>query len=342
MIVLTANDDALNVDAALAARRLRPDVPLVVRLFDEALGAYLRDTLAGVTFLSMSFVSAPVFAGLALRAVTTSTASKRISQARRRRPWRFTLDRVTLTAGLSAIILVVAATAYFARALDLRPIDALYFVWTTVFTVGYGDITPHRASDTTKVAAMLLMVGGAALIAILYALLSGWVVSRRLDVLRGHVPVRSHAHVIVAGAGNVGYRVARLLAEQGHRVVVVDRDADNRNLTHLRAAGHHVIVADATADETLELAGIERAVTVLALTGSDATNLHIILGARTRRPDLPIVTRFASPELSAHLTDRDFTLAASSIAIGSEAFAHAALAACGVTRDAPSTRRQES
>lgn len=123
-VVLTTNDDSENVDAALAARRLRPDLPLIVRLFDEPLGTYLRDTLAGVAILSMSAVSGPAFAELALRAVMTSVASKAPSRRRPRSARRrFAMDRVVVTTGLSAILLIVATTFYFAWALDLRPID---------------------------------------------------------------------------------------------------------------------------------------------------------------------------------------------------------------------------
>ena len=219
----------------------------------------------------------------------------------------------------------------------MRRLDALYFVWTTVFTVGYGDISPRHASDTAKLVSMLLMLAGAAFVAILYALLSGWVVSRRIDVLRGRVAVRARGHVVVAGAGKVGLRVARLLAGQGHRVVLVERDADNRHLSQLQSEGHHVIVADAAADATLRLAGVDRAAAVLALTESDATNLRLALVVHALSPDVPVVTRLVSPELSTHVADRHDALAASSIAIGSEAFARAALAACATATggDAP-------
>jgi voltage-gated potassium channel Kch len=122
--------------------------------------------------------------------------------------------------------------------------------------------------------------------------------------------------------------VARLLAGQRHRVVVVERDADNRHLSQLRTAGHHVIVADAEVDATLALAGVDRAATVLALTESDASNLRIALTVRARCPDLPVVTRLGSPELSVHVAARHDGLAASSIAIGSDAFVRAVLAAC--------------
>ena len=46
-LVLASGDDAGNVDMALIARRLRPELPLVIRLFDPELAAYVRATLKG-------------------------------------------------------------------------------------------------------------------------------------------------------------------------------------------------------------------------------------------------------------------------------------------------------
>src|SRR2546430_9366312 len=61
-LVLAGDDDPGNVDVALAVRRAQPALPLVVRLFDGALGAYLEETLPGTVVLSMSAMAAPVFA----------------------------------------------------------------------------------------------------------------------------------------------------------------------------------------------------------------------------------------------------------------------------------------
>src|SRR4051812_29415202 len=41
VLVLASDDDAGNVDLALWARRLRPELPMVARVFDEALAGYL-------------------------------------------------------------------------------------------------------------------------------------------------------------------------------------------------------------------------------------------------------------------------------------------------------------
>ena len=328
VLVLTANNDPENVDAALTARRLRPNLPLIVRLFDPTLGDYLRRTLDGVTILSTSAVAAPAIADMTLEALSkrnTHPTPSRSPRARRRRKLR--VDRVLIMTALAGIVLVAASTIYFSQALNLRPIDALYFVWTTIFTVGYGDISLREASDTAKIGGMGLMLTGAALVAVLYALLAGWVVGRRLDVLRGRVPVHGAGHIIVVGAGNVGFRVARTLAEKGQRVVVVERDGENRHIGDLRSVGHHVIVANAVSDETLDLAGLETAGALLALTEVDATNLHVALAVRARETDIPVIVRLASHELSTHIGDHRDMLPASTIAIASEAFASAALAA---------------
>jgi Trk K+ transport system NAD-binding subunit len=336
-VVLAADNDAENVDATLLIRRRRPDLPLVVRVFDPDLTAYLQTTLERVTVLSLSALSAPVFADLARRAISggaPKTAGPRPRDVGRRasgaRPrGRLPVDRVLLRVLIGFVLLVAASAAFFAHALNLRLLDAFYFVWTTVTTVGYGDIALRDASDSAKLVGMALMFAGAAFIAALYALFTAAVVSRRLEAILGRVPVRGRNHIVVAGAGHVGLRVARILAGEGHRVVVIERNGDSRHVSDLRAEGHHVIVADASVEETLDLARVDDAAAVLALTDSDATNLHMALAVRRRNAG-NLVVRLTSPELSAHVAARHDALAASSVAIAAEAFARAALVGAGV------------
>ena len=223
-------------------------------------------------------------------------------------------------------LVVIPSTLFFAHVLDLRPIDALYFVWTTVMTVGYGDISLSKAPDAAKVVGMLLMLAGAAFVATLFAFLTGWVVTRRLDVLHGRVRMRGRGHVVIAGAGNLGLRVTTRLAAAGRRVVIVERDAGARNVAALRAHGHHVIVADATNEQVLDLAGVDQAGAILALTDSDAVNLQIALLVRARGGAPRVVMRVISPELSAHVTERGDGVALSPIAVAAKSFADAILA----------------
>ena len=329
-VVLTANDDAENVDAALTARRIRPGVPIVARVFDPSLGQYLEETEAGLRVLSVSGLAAPRFADHAMQTVK-ETGAGRVESAgwkipRTKRRMRRRVDPILVRLALVSALVTVAAVWFFARALGVSAFDAFYVVVETVTNTGYGDFAIRSSGGTAQLVAILLMLGGAGLLALVYALVTGWFIARRLEVLQGRLPERGRGHAVIAGAGNVGFRVAQLLAAADLRVVVIERQADSRNTYALRAEGHHVIVADAGLDESLDLAGVDRASVVLALTDSDAINLKVALAVRGHGLDVPVVIRLISPELSGHLHGRKGIVTISPIAVASERFANEALA----------------
>ena len=343
VLVLAADDDAGNVDLALTARRLRSDLPLVVRVFEEALAAYVRKSLDGVTILSMARLAAPAFGDATLRAIAGRETRRQDSlpsppkaqsdRSLRRRSGQARLDSVVLAAILFAMVAIVLTfTVIFANALDLPFLDALYFVSTTVTTVGYGDIAHRDASPWVKLVGIVMMFAGAAFIALLFGLFTDWVVSRRLDIVAGRVRVRGSGHIVIAGGGNIGVRVADRLRESDRRVVIIERNADNKNIEALRANGHHVILADAAQDATLGLAKVEDAAAMLCLTDSDAVNFQIALLIRARSADVPIIIKVVSPELSAHVSEHGDAVAISPIAIAAEEFAKAILGAGGTGR----------
>ena len=338
VLILSADDDAGNVDLALTARRLRPDLPAVVRVFDDAMAAYLRDTLDRLTILSMSGAAAPAFADAAARVIAErhtrggdSDSGEGGRQPRVRR--RYATDRIVVGALGLYFIVVATFTLFFASVLHLSLVDAAYFVMTTVTTVGYGDIALRDASPAIKLAGMVMMVAGPAFIAVLFGFFTDWVVSRRLEILSGRVRVRGRGHVVIVGGGNVGFRVAERLRAQGHRIVVIERDASSKNLEALRAAGMHVIVGDGTRTDILGLAAAGRSSAVLCVTDSDAVNVQISLLVRAISTEVPIILRVVSPELSAHVSERGDASAISPTAIASEAFAAAALSLAQQDRD---------
>src|SRR5438046_77652 len=71
---LAADHDARNVHLARKVRRLRDDLPIVARVFDDALAGYLQKTVAGVTILSMSALAAPAFGDATLHAIADREA----------------------------------------------------------------------------------------------------------------------------------------------------------------------------------------------------------------------------------------------------------------------------
>ncbi len=324
--VLTADDDADNLDAAIAARRMHPTIRIVTRVFAPELAEFVRETLGDVVVLSVSQVAAPIFADLAVSVagLARDQAGARASAARRLRP-----DRAILALAGGFLAVVLFGILYFRGALGLSFVDAAYFVGTTVSTTGYGDISLLRERPLTKLVGLGLMFSGAALLAVFYGLVSSWFVQRRLEAFEGRVPVRGRGHIVVCGAGNVGFRVAERLHAAGERVVVIERNADSHNAATLRLAGYHVILADATSETTLRLARVDRARAVLALIDDDTGNLRIARLSADANPDVPVVLRIVSAELAihvdAHASPGRMRLL-SPIAVAAERFAEAAIA----------------
>jgi trk system potassium uptake protein TrkA len=76
--------------------------------------------------------------------------------------------------------------------------------------------------------------------------------------------------ILVVGFGRVGSRTARILAAEGHEVVVVDDDPEK--VHRARERGFTVIEGDGALESVLEEAGIETVDAVGGLTGSVETN----------------------------------------------------------------------
>jgi trk system potassium uptake protein TrkA len=101
-------------------------------------------------------------------------------------------------------------------------------------------------------------------------------------------------YAIVAGAGKVGWNLARELIEKGHEVTVVESDR-RRYLTVEQELEHAVQYGDATELWVLERAGIARADLVVAVTGDDEDNLLICQVAKEKYKVDRIIARCNNP-----------------------------------------------
>ncbi|GGZ19752.1 potassium channel family protein [Streptomyces poonensis] len=102
-------------------------------------------------------------------------------------------------------------------------------------------------------------------------------------------------NVLIAGAGRLGTRVARVLAASGSDVTLVD--ADEERLAALRGrCDARLVVGDAAEAAVQERAGAARADLLVAVTGRDEDNLVISYLAKRR---------FAVPRVVARVNDDD-------------------------------------
>ncbi|WP_313694072.1 potassium channel family protein [Halorarum halobium] len=83
---------------------------------------------------------------------------------------------------------------------------------------------------------------------------------------------------IVIGSGRVGLRTARVLREEGHEVVIVERDADRA--ARARTDGFEVYEGDGSREGTLVEAGVAAADAVGALTGDLNANFAACMIAK--------------------------------------------------------------
>jgi len=101
-------------------------------------------------------------------------------------------------------------------------------------------------------------------------------------------------YVVIAGAGKVGWNLARELIAKGHEVTVIESER-SRYLTVEQELEHAIQYGDATELWVLERAGINRADLTIAVTGDDEDNLLICQIAKEKYLCARIIARVNNP-----------------------------------------------
>ncbi|RZS82962.1 trk system potassium uptake protein TrkA [Motilibacter rhizosphaerae] len=100
--------------------------------------------------------------------------------------------------------------------------------------------------------------------------------------------------VAVAGAGSVGRSIARELLDNGHQVLLLDREPSAVNPELVPEA--EWLLADACEMSSLDEAGLQRCDVVVAATGDDKANLVVALIAKTEFAVPRTVARVNNPK----------------------------------------------
>ncbi len=83
--------------------------------------------------------------------------------------------------------------------------------------------------------------------------------------------------ILIVGGGKVGSYLTRALVEQGHEVVVVEKEDRKAKMLERLIDRKVTIVGDGCDPSVLEAAGVARADVVVADTGDDEDNLVVVL-----------------------------------------------------------------
>lgn len=232
---------------------------------------------------------------------------------------------VVVTAILLSTILIATFT-YICVNLNTSIVDALYFSVGMITGAGGNEQVAEHTPDSIKLFTIMMMLVGAAIVGIFYALLNDFVLGTRLKQFWDAARVPQQQHYIVCGLGSIGVQIVNQLSANKYEVVVIEQDVNNRFLNTVRALGIPVIHGDASLPATLKAAYIEQALALLTVTSNDTTNLEIALNAKGISPKVPAIVRYEDPHL-AKMAQQVFEFEAvlSPAELASPAFAAAAL-----------------
>jgi Trk K+ transport system NAD-binding subunit len=132
-------------------------------------------------------------------------------------------------------------------------------------------------------------------------------------------------HVVVCGAGRVGYRVALQLIELKKPVLIVEARADAHFVSTLRDMNVPVLIDDVRNPLALKRLNLKDADAIICATNDDLANLNVALDARKANPSLRIVLRLFDEDLVDRVKENFRAEAHSTSALAAPAFALTAL-----------------
>jgi Trk K+ transport system NAD-binding subunit len=187
-------------------------------------------------------------------------------------------------------VIIALSVLVFRYTMSLTLVDALFYSVSTLTTGAPGDVASAKGAIAVKLYACLVMLLGSLVVAILYSIITDFLVTSRFRQLLGRERIPEKGHVVVAGLGNIGYRIVQELVRAGSPVAAIERSADGEFVEAVRPLAP-VVVGDARIPETLVKAGVGKAHAVIAAIDDDAVDLGIILAARTLNSEARMVTR---------------------------------------------------
>lgn len=198
-------------------------------------------------------------------------------------------------------MLTAAGTAGFHYIEHWSWFDGFYMVITTFTTIGYQEV--HTLSHAGRVFNSFLIISGVSLVFVMIGSLTQALLEFELVKVFGKRRMERELaglrnHYIICGAGRVGASVAQELARKPCPFVIIE--SDEKSLAQFDPKWL-VLVGDAASEKTLRDAGIKNALGLVAATTTDATNIYIVLTARSLNPNLKIIARASEERAEKHL-----------------------------------------
>jgi len=201
--------------------------------------------------------------------------------------------------GALCALLAVSVASFALGPLQLRPSEAFRVALLLLSGGHLADaFDPFIGLDPSVYwLELVLVVVSTVLTAVLYALLTDRLLTARfLLARRPHPPTRDH--VIVAGLGTTGERIASVLQRMYRPVVAVDRDRVEPHVLPKLSIVH----GSATDAQILADANLGQAHGIVAATADDLQNVEIALLATSLNPDCRVAVRTFDPRFTENVS----------------------------------------
>jgi voltage-gated potassium channel len=182
-------------------------------------------------------------------------------------------------------------------------LDGFYMTVITMTTIGYGEILP--LSQPGRIFTILLIFVSVGIAGYAISVVAAFIVEGDFHRILHRQKMDKHIarlnnHIILCGAGRIGTQIAIEFHKTQTPFVLIEENQEVLDEI-LRLGDIPYLRGDATKDETLYLAGIERARGLVATLSDDKENAFIVLSARSLNSRLRIVTRLTHEENAAKL-----------------------------------------
>ena len=177
-------------------------------------------------------------------------------------------------------------------------IDAIYMTVITITTVGFGEVQP--LDEFSKIFTVFLILASVVIVGYAIKVITEYILSKnnieelkqkkmqkRIDALKGHI--------IICGYGRNGKQAVKKLLAYKKSFVVIEKNKEI--IDKFQSELVSFVLGNANEDETLLLAGVDRAETLISALPNDADNLFVVLSARQINKTMNIISR-ASQETS--------------------------------------------
>jgi Trk K+ transport system NAD-binding subunit len=322
LIVLT-NNDHVNFSIAIDAKKLNANIKIISRIYDTELGNLVAEAFGIEQVFSTSELTSSLFINnltdkkilgqfllndklyvisetskdfpdkvmllekinnLKLIAEPVPVVEKKPSKSKIRNIFR-NPNFIFFGRFLTVIFFITLfSTLLIAYAMPLSIINAIYFVITTITSVGYGDLNFLQASVGLKLFGCLLMLTGTTILAVLFSLITEIIIIKRLPNLVGGFPVPKKNHVILIGANHVGIRIINHLVERSAPTVSIE--SQNEHFPEDISRQTSIVSGNPSSTNTLRCANIQNAKAIIAVTKNDIENLSIGLAAKKLNPNI--------------------------------------------------------